>query len=159
MWNILITIPKNLHISGIWFLLFRLNAIKNNTHIFIVDNYVTYKDLTFVQTSLGWQAYTEEEERILLHTNPQELETLIVQGVGDLSPFFSFVFGLLLLLLFWKACTYLFSKSGCNAPEKPQLYSGTLAQPQGQRAPDDLGSAILSRACRPWCRRRVGRHD
>ena len=35
---------------------------------------VEYQGITFTQTNYGWQGYTDEDERILILTNPQELE-------------------------------------------------------------------------------------
>ncbi|MSR86360.1 hypothetical protein EXS74_03110 [Candidatus Woesearchaeota archaeon] len=51
---------------------------------------VEYKGLTFTETSVGWQAYTEENQRILIQSDPSTLDSEIITGSAD----FSFLEGL-----------------------------------------------------------------
>ncbi len=50
---------------------------------------IEYKGLTFTQTSLGWQTYTNSNQRILIQTNPEYLDFVTYLGFGDIEYFFS----------------------------------------------------------------------
>ena len=43
---------------------------------------VEYKGLEFIQTNQGWQTYTEEEKKILLLSDPRDLENVSSFGVS-----------------------------------------------------------------------------
>ncbi len=46
---------------------------------------VEYKGLTFTQTNLGWQAYTEDDQRILIQSDPSTLDSETLVGSADFS--------------------------------------------------------------------------
>ena len=46
---------------------------------------VTYRGLTFSQTSLGWQAYTDDNQRILLQSDPSTLDAENISSTVDFS--------------------------------------------------------------------------
>jgi len=48
---------------------------------------VEYHGVSFVQTSLGWLGYTEDEQRIIILTNPEELKDISLDSSASFASF------------------------------------------------------------------------